>query len=69
MIFSYYGCPNSIMHLVLTTSMSHCLKDGMDLQVSLCANIIIKFQLNCTYLIRLPERVLFYLKSINYPSI
>ena len=57
------------MHLVLTTSLSHCLNDGMDLQVSLCANVIAKFRLNCTYVIRLPERVLFYLKSVNYPSI
>jgi hypothetical protein len=56
--------PNNITHLDLTTSTSHCLNDEMDLQVSLCANEIAKFQLNSTYLIRLPERVLFYLRIL-----
>jgi hypothetical protein len=57
------------MHLGLTTSMSRCLNDRMNQKVSLCAIVMTKFQLNCTHLIPLPERIVFYLKSIKCPSI
>ena len=37
-IFSCYGCPSNPMHLELTTSISHCLKEVMDLEVGLYSN-------------------------------